>query len=169
MTESGTPDESSDEPSEAGREFRSRLDQVPSRQTGGRKRPSRAKRARSTTTAAAAVTSPVEETVHTASEPTPEPIIDSVPVAELAPVPMAEGDAAPVPLPVMPAVPTPLRTDAVPAVKKKPKGERRMEVRMSGSRADGKERQVRREFVMALVATVAAYGAIWVATGALGR
>jgi hypothetical protein len=115
------------------------------------------------------VTSPVEETVHTASEPTPEPIIDSVPVAELAPVPMAEGDAAPVPLPVMPAVPTPLRTDAVPAVKKKPKGERRMEVRMSGSRADGKERQVRREFVMALVATVAAYGAIWVATGALGR
>ena len=40
---------------------------------------------------------------------------------------------------------------------------------MSGSRADNKERQVRREFVMALVAAVAVFGVIWVATGALGR
>jgi hypothetical protein len=82
---------------------------------------------------------------------------------------MAETDAAPVPPPVVPAVPTPLRTNAVPAVRKKPKGERRVEVRMSGSRADNKERQVRREFVMALVAAVAVFGVIWVATGALGR
>jgi hypothetical protein len=207
VTDSGAPNDSSDAPSEAGRDIASRLNQVRSRQAGGSKRPSRAKGAKAAAAAAAAaaasaaVTPPVEETVPTAperaaepteelapeptAEPTPEPtadlaeepteelapevIAESVPVAETDAAPMAETDAAPVPPPVVPAVPTPLRTNAVPAVRKKPKGERRVEVRMSGSRADNKERQVRREFVMALVAAVAVFGVIWVATGALGR
>jgi hypothetical protein len=207
VTDSGAPNDSSDAPSEAGRDIASRLNQMRSRQAGGSKRPSRAKGAKAAAAAAAAaaasaaVTPPVEETVPTAperaaepteelapeptAEPTPEPtadlaeepteelapevIAESVPVAETDAAPMAETDAAPVPPPVVPAVPTPLRTNAVPAVRKKPKGERRVEVRMSGSRADNKERQVRREFVMALVAAVAVFGVIWVATGALGR
>jgi hypothetical protein len=207
VTDSGAPNDSSDAPSEAGRDIASRLNQMRSRQAGGSKRPSRAKGAKAAAAAAAAaaasaaVTPPVEETVPTAperaaepteelapeptAEPTPEPtadlaeepteelapevIAESVPVAETDAAPMAENDAAPVPPPVVPAVPTPLRTNAVPAVRKKPKGERRVEVRMSGSRADNKERQVRREFVMALVAAVAVFGVIWVATGALGR
>jgi hypothetical protein len=203
VTDSGAPNDSSDAPSEAGRDIASRLNQVRSRQAGGSKRPSRAKGAKTAAAAAAAatVTPPTEETVPTApelapeptaelaaeptAEPTPEPtadlaeepteelapevIAESVPVAETDAAPMAENDAAPVPPPVVPAVPTPLRTNAVPAVRKKPKGERRVEVRMSGSRADNKERQVRREFVMALVAAVAVFGVIWVATGALGR
>jgi hypothetical protein len=211
VTDSGAPNDSSDAPSEAGRDIASRLNQVRSRQAGGSKRPSRAKGAKAAAAAAAAatVTPPTEETVPTApelaaepteelapeptAEPTPEPtadlaeepteelapevIAESVPVAETDAAPMAETDAAPmaetnaapVPPPVVPAVPTPLRTNAVPAVRKKPKGERRVEVRMSGSRADNKERQVRREFVMALVAAVAVFGVIWVATGALGR
>ena len=203
VTDSGAPNDSSDAPSEAGRDIASRLNQVRSRQAGGGKRPSRAKGAKAAAAAAAAetVTPPTEETVPTApelapeptlgpttelapeptAEPTPEPTADLAeePTAdlaeELAPeviaesVPVAETDAAPVPPPVVPAVPTPLRTNAVPAVRKKPKGERRVEVRMSGSRADNKERQVRREFVMALVAAVAVFGVIWVATGALGR
>jgi hypothetical protein len=203
VTDSGAPNDSSDAPSEAGRDIKSRLNQVRSRQAGGSKRPSRAKGAKAAAAAAAAatVTPPTEETVPTApelaaepteelapeptAEPTPEPtadlaeepteelapevIAESVPVAETDAAPMAETDAAPVPPPVVPAVPTPLRTNAVPAVRKKPKGERRVEVRMSGSRADNKERQVRREFVMALVAAVAVFGVIWVATGALGR
>jgi hypothetical protein len=211
VTDSGAPNDSSDAPSEAGRDIASRLNQMRSRQAGGSKRPSRAKGAKAAAAAAAAatVTPPTEETVPTApelaaepteelapeptAEPTPEPtadlaeepteelapevIAESVPVAETDAAPMAETDAAPmaetnaapVPPPVVPAVPTPLRTNAVPAVRKKPKGERRVEVRMSGSRADNKERQVRREFVMALVAAVAVFGVIWVATGALGR
>jgi hypothetical protein len=211
VTDSGAPNDSSDAPSEAGRDIASRLNQVRSRQAGGSKRPSRAKGAKAAAAAAAAatVTPPTEETVPTApelaaepteelapeptAEPTPEPtadlaeepteelapevIAESVPVAETDAAPMAETDAAPmaetnaapVPPPVVPAVPTPLRTNAVPAVRKKPKGERRVEVRMSGSRADNKERQVRREFAMALVAAVAVFGVIWVATGALGR
>jgi hypothetical protein len=211
VTDSGAPNDSSDAPSEAGRDIASRLNQVRSRQAGGSKRPSRAKgakaaaaagaKAAAAAAAAATVTPPTEETVPTApelaaepteelapeptAEPTPEPtadlaeepteelapevIAESVPVAETDAAPMAENDAAPVPPPVVPAVPTPLRTNAVPAVRKKPKGERRVEVRMSGSRADNKERQVRREFVMALVAAVAVFGVIWVATGALGR
>ena len=201
VTDSGAPNDSSDAPSEAGRDIASRLNQVRSRQAGGSKRPSRAKGAKAAAAAdaaaSAAVTPPVEETVPTApelaaepteelapeptAEPTPEPtadlaeelapevIAESVPVAETDAAPMAETNAAPVPPPVVPAVPTPLRTNAVPAVRKKPKGERRVEVRMSGSRADNKERQVRREFVMALVAAVAVFGVIWVATGALGR
>jgi hypothetical protein len=207
VTDSGAPNDSSDAPSEAGRDIASRLNQMRSRQAGGSKRPSRAKGAKAAAAAAAAaaasaaVTPPVEETVPTAperaaepteelapeptAEPTPEPtadlaeepteelapevIAESVPVAETDAAPMAETNAAPVPPPVVPAVPTPLRTNAVPAVRKKPKGERRVEVRMSGSRADNKERQVRREFVMALVAAVAVFGVIWVATGALGR
>ena len=199
VTDSGAPNDSSDAPSEAGRDIASRLNQVRSRQAGGGKRPSRAKGAKAAAAAAAAetVTPPTEETVPTApelapeptlgpttelapeptAEPTPEPTADLAeePAEELAPeviaesVPVAETDAAPVPPPVGPAVPTPLRTNAVPAVRKKPKGERRVEVRMSGSRADNKERQVRREFVMALVAAVAVFGVIWVATGALGR
>ena len=203
VTDSGAPNDSSDAPSEAGRDIASRLNQVRSRQAGGGKRPSRAKGAKAAAAAAAAetVTPPTEETVPTAperaaepteelapeptAEPTPEPTADlaeepteelapeviagSVPVAQTDAAPMAENDAAPVPPPVVPAVPTPLRTNAVPAVRKKPKGERRVEVRMSGSRADNKERQVRREFVMALVAAVAVFGVIWVATGALGR
>ena len=203
VTDSGAPNDSSDAPSEAGRDIASRLNQVRSRQAGGSKRPSRAKGAKAAAAAAAAatVTPPTEETVPTApelaaepteelapeptAEPTPEPtadlaeepteelapevIAESVPVAETDAAPMAETNAAPVPPPVVPAVPTPLRTNAVPAVRKKPKGERRVEVRMSGSRADNKERQVRREFVMALVAAVAVFGVIWVATGALGR
>ena len=183
VTDSGAPNDSSDAPSEAGRDIASRLNQVRSRQAGGSKRPSRAKGAKAAAAAAAAaaasaaVTPPVEETVPTApelaAEPTeelaPEVIAESVPVAETDAAPMAENDAAPVPPPVVPAVPTPLRTNAVPAVRKKPKGERRVEVRMSGSRADNKERQVRREFAMALVAAVAVFGVIWVATGALGR
>ena len=195
VTDSGAPNDSSDAPSEAGRDIASRLNQVRSRQAGGGKRPSRAKGAKAAAAAAAAetVTPPTEETVPTApelaaepteelapeptAEPTPEPTADLAeePAEELAPeviaesVPVAETDAAPVPPPVVPAVPTPLRTNAVPAVRKKPKGERRVEVRMSGSRADNKERQVRREFVMALVAAVAVFGVIWVATGALGR
>lgn len=199
VTDSGAPNDSSDAPSEAGRDIASRLNQVRSRQAGGGKRPSRAKGAKAAAAAAAAetVTPPTEETVPTApelapeptlgpttelapeptAEPTPEPTADLAeePTEELAPeviaesVPVAETDAAPVPPPVVPAVPTPLRTNAVPAVRKKPKGERRVEVRMSGSRADNKERQVRREFVMALVAAVAVFGVIWVATGALGR
>jgi hypothetical protein len=195
VTDPGAPNDSSAVPFEAGRDSQSRLDQVRSRQAGGSKRPSRAKGAKAA--AAAAVTPPVEETVPTApelatgitaepalvpmAEPAgelaPELIAESVPVAETDAAPMAETDAAPmaetnaapVPPPVVPAVPTPLRTNAVPAVRKKPKGERRVEVRMSGSRADNKERQVRREFVMALVAAVAVFGVIWVATGALGR
>ena len=197
VTDSGAPNDSSDAPSEAGRDIASRLNQVRSRQAGGGKRPSRAKGAKAAAAAAAAaaatVTPPTEETVPTApelaaepteelapeptAEPTPEPTADLAeePAEELAPeviaesVPVAETDAAPVPPPVVTAVPTPLRTNAVPAVRKKPKGERRVEVRMSGSRADNKERQVRREFVMALVAAVAVFGVIWVATGALGR
>ena len=203
VTDSGAPNDSSDAPSEAGRDIASRLNQVRSRQAGGSKRPSRAKGAKAAAAAAAAatVTPPTEETVPTApelaaepteelapeptAEPTPEPtadlaeepteelapevIAESVPVAETDAAPMAETNAAPVPPPVVPAVPTPLRTNAVPAVRKKPKGERRVEVRMSGSRADNKERQVRREFAMALVAAVAVFGVIWVATGALGR
>ena len=205
VTDSGAPNDSSDAPSEAGRDIASRLNQVRSRQAGGSKRPSRAKGAKAAAAAdaaaSAAVTPPVEETVPTAperaaepteelapeptAEPTPEPtadlaeepteelapevIAESAPVAETDAAPMAETNAAPVPPPVVPAVPTPLRTNAVPAVRKKPKGERRVEVRMSGSRADNKERQVRREFVMALVAAVAVFGVIWVATGALGR
>ena len=221
VTDSGAPNDSSDAPSEAGRDIKSRLNQVRSRQAGGSKRPSRAKGAKAAAAAdaaaSAAVTPPVEETVPTApelatelapeprtelaAEPTTEPttelateptaelateptadlaeepaeelapevIAESAPVAETDAAPMAETNAAPVPPPVVPAVPTPLRTNAVPAVRKKPKGERRVEVRMSGSRADNKERQVRREFVMALVAAVAVFGVIWVATGALGR
>ena len=199
VTDSGAPNDSSDAPSEAGRDIASRLNQVRSRQAGGGKRPSRAKGAKAAAAAAAAetVTPPTEETVPTApelapeptlgpttelapeptAEPTPEPTADLAeePAEELAPeviaesVPVAETDAAPVPPPVVTAVPTPLRTNAVPAVRKKPKGERRVEVRMSGSRADNKERQVRREFVMALVAAVAVFGVVWVATGALGR
>ena len=209
VTDSGAPNDSSDAPSEAGRDIKSRLNQVRSRQAGGSKRPSRAKGAKAAAAAdaaaSAAVTPPVEETVPTApelatelapeprtelaaepttelaTEPTAElatePTADLAeePAEELAPeviaesVPVAETNAAPVPPPVVPAVPTPLRTNAVPAVRKKPKGERRVEVRMSGSRADNKERQVRREFAMALVAAVAVFGVIWVATGALGR
>jgi hypothetical protein len=209
VTDSGAPNDSSDAPSEAGRDIASRLNQVRSRQAGGGKRPSRAKGAKTAAAASAAVTPPVEETVPTAPEraaelapePVPEPAAEPTaepttelateptaelateptadlaeePAEELAPeviaesVPVAETNAAPVPPPVVPAVPTPLHTNAVPAVRKKPKGERRVEVRMSGSRADNKERQVRREFVMALVAAVAVFGVIWVATGALGR
>ena len=197
VTDSGAPNDSSDAPSEAGRDIKSRLNQVRSRQAGGSKRPSRAKGAKAAAAAdaaaSAAVTPPVEETVPTAPElatelapePTTEPTAELAteptadlaeePAEELAPeviaesVPVAETNAAPVPPPVVPAVPTPLRTNAVPAVRKKPKGERRVEVRMSGSRADNKERQVRREFAMALVAAVAVFGVIWVATGALGR
>ena len=205
VTDSGAPNDSSDAPSEAGRDIKSRLNQVRSRQAGGSKRPSRAKGAKAAAAAdaaaSAAVTPPVEETVPTApelatelapeprtelaAEPTTEPTTELAteptadlaeePAEELAPeviaesVPVAETNAAPVPPPVVPAVPTPLRTNAVPAVRKKPKGERRVEVRMSGSRADNKERQVRREFAMALVAAVAVFGVIWVATGALGR
>jgi outer membrane biosynthesis protein TonB len=190
VTDSGAPNDSSDAPSEAGRDIASRLNQMRSRQAGGSKRPSRAKGAKAAAAAAAAaaasaaVTPPVEETVPTAperaaepteelapeptAEPTPEPTADLAeePTEELAPeviaesAPVAETDAAPM-----------AETNAapVPAVRKKPKGERRVEVRMSGSRADNKERQVRREFVMALVAAVAVFGVIWVATGALGR
>ena len=207
VTDSGAPNDSSDAPSEAGRDIASRLNQMRSRQAGGSKRPSRAKGAKAAAAAAAAaaasaaVTPPVEETVPTAperaaepteelapeptAEPTPEPtadlaeepteelapevIAESVPVAETDATPMAETNVAPVPPPVVPAVPTPLRTNAVPAVRKKPSGERRVEVRMSGSRADHKERQVRREFAMALVAAIAVFGVMWVATGALGR
>ena len=213
VTDSGAPNDSSAAPSEAGRDIKSRLNQVRSRQAGGSKRPSRAKGAKAAAAAdaaaSAAVTPPVEETVPTApelatelapeprtelaAEPTTEPttelateptadlaeepaeelapevIAESAPVAETDAAPMAETNAAPVPPPVVPAVPTPLRTNAVPAVRKKPQGERRVEVRMSGSRADNKERQVRREFAMALVAAVAVFGVIWVATGALGR
>jgi hypothetical protein len=187
VTDPGAPNDSSAVPFEAGRDSQSRLDQVRSRQAGGRKRPSRAKGAKAA--AAAAVTPPVEETVPTApelatgitaepalvpmAEPAgelaPELIAESVPVAETDATPMAETNVAPVPPPVVPAVPTPLRTNAVPAVRKKPSGERRVEVRMSGSRADHKERQVRREFAMALVAAIAVFGVMWVATGALGR
>jgi hypothetical protein len=187
VTDPGAPHDSSAVPFEAGRDSQSRLDQVRSRQAGGSKRPSRAKGAKAA--AAAAVTPPVEETVPTApelatgitaepalvpmAEPAgelaPELIAESVPVAETDATPMAETNVAPVPPPVVPAVPTPLRTNAVPAVRKKPSGERRVEVRMSGSRADHKERQVRREFAMALVAAIAVFGVMWVATGALGR
>lgn len=100
--------------------------------------------------------------------PEPEPEPGPAPEAEQTPTPKPA--PTPTPAPLTATVPTPLGTTAVPPARKKPKkGERRVEMRLSGSRSDNKERQVRREFIMALVAAVAAFGAIWVATGALGR
>ena len=172
MTDSGTPDDSPD----TGREIQARLERVRSRNAGGRKRPSRAKGVTAAAGKAEPVEAPVAEApVTVAPEPTPEPAPAPMPEPASGPLPEAEQAPTPepaptpTPAPLKATVPTPLGTTAVPPARKKPKGERRVEMRLSGSRSDNKERQVRREFIVALVAAVAAFGAIWVATGALGR
>jgi len=169
VTDSGTPDNSPDSP-DTGREIKPRLERMRSRTAGERKRPSRAKGVKAAAgeaepVAAAVAETPVAETPM-AETPVAEAPVTLAPEAELVSPP--EPAPTPTPVPVAAMAPTPVSTTAAFPARNKPKGERRVEVRMSGSRSNNKERQVRREFIMALVATVAAFGVIWLATGALG-
>lgn len=89
----------------------------------------------------------------------PEPV--AVPEPEVVPVA--------VPDPVVAASPTPLSSAAADPATRVRRGEQRVEMRRAGSREDGKQRQIKREYVMAWTAAAVVFLVIWLATGFLTR
>lgn len=71
--------------------------------------------------------------------------------------------------PVAPATPTPLSSAAVDPAKRRRRPEQRVEMRLSGSREDGKQRQIKREYLLAWSGAAVVFLVIWLATGFLTR